>query len=710
MLVFLPFAAFVLISLLNSLIMSVQYSLNSFLNALLLNDATVPFKLAASVVYFGMLAKAFANRLEIKNGTLSTGSLNKENSLQLSQLIEVAGDAGSYANDFKEKIILEFSDGHFVPLEVEDYDEDALRRFLALLKLNNPSANQSFADIIPLESRGLLRFLSGTAQSDSLIAELSRTPTEDLVISLIKSNERRFVKMLLAVAVLAMCAISLIHNSMDLDKWQGESHDTSRHAEIESARIKLKHMEQTNPANVIDVSLLKVQLFILAAADYLEKDGLATFEVVWLGVGLIVLSIPTLRAVSPQFVFVDSRSIGMGRRFLDTEKIRQVSIKKLNSTADSLDGVLVLQDHIGSVSIELDRICNFQQRQLLLSLVERYAKDAKFDNEFMRTSNSMMDIQFTDIWLQSQEQPSAAETDSELTGKHLRDGMYHVQSVLGYGGQGTTYLADKLGQRVVVKESVLPSQADVRVTIEAIDRFERGAELLKNLHHDRIVRLQEYFIENGKAYLILEYLTGQTLRQFITENGALSPEDCISYAIQICEILEYLHGRQPQIIHCDLAPDNFILGADGQIRLLDFDVARVIDSESRGLIAGRPAYTPPEQFRGKPTSQSDLFALGGVMYFMIEGNDPPPLAKPTVTDPLHAHGPIANLILTCLSFDASKRPQTASKLKELLNELPQTISTPLNDQVVPTEEAPQRVLLDEAALEESPPLGAHFVK
>jgi serine/threonine protein kinase len=181
------------------------------------------------------------------------------------------------------------------------------------------------------------------------------------------------------------------------------------------------------------------------------------------------------------------------------------------------------------------------------------------------------------------------------------------------------------------------------------------------------VRLYDHFVENGRAYLVLEYIEGKTLRQVLQESGPMSHALVRELGLQMCDILAYLHSRDPQVIHCDLAPDNLILTPSGKVKLVDFDVARVVDARAYSVIAGRPSYTPPEQFRGNPTIQSDIFALGAILHFLSTGKDPAPLAIGLgQCDAEEELSGVASLIKDCLAFEASARPASASVVAERL--------------------------------------------
>jgi serine/threonine-protein kinase len=95
----------------------------------------------------------------------------------------------------------------------------------------------------------------------------------------------------------------------------------------------------------------------------------------------------------------------------------------------------------------------------------------------------------------------------------------------------------------------------------------------------------------------------------------------------MCTILEYLHNLTPPVVHRDFTPDNLILRKDGTLKLVDFNVAQQTESTATGTVVGKHAYLPPEQFRGLPTTQSDIYAMGATLYYILTAQDPEPISE-----------------------------------------------------------------------------------
>jgi len=203
--------------------------------------------------------------------------------------------------------------------------------------------------------------------------------------------------------------------------------------------------------------------------------------------------------------------------------------------------------------------------------------------------------------------------------------QYHVLRTIGQGGMGTTYLAwDKARsisgapQLLVLKEM----NADMAKVAKAQELFEREARTLKTLHHSGIPKYYDFFLEAGKKYLAMELIHGQDLEQLVHERGAVSPEKAIAWMIQTCDVLNYIHNQKPPLIHRDIKPANLMLRTfDQQIIVLDFGAVKEIGTYA-GTRIGAEAYCAPEQERGQPLIQSDLYAIGPTLIFLLTGETP----------------------------------------------------------------------------------------
>ncbi len=647
------------------------------------NELFYSLMVLAPLFFSVSFVSSYFRRVTIDGRYLRYGLFNR-NSLDLAELEEVGGDAGSYSNDFAESLVLQFKSGTEVNLSLNEYEEEQIRSLLTALKKTCPDCKFTYSDVIPLESRGLLKFLVNLSDSQSATIKLSNSPMEDMIVDLIKSHERTFWCLYGAFWCGIVLALSYYCVLFDAS-WAQHPGETSVWGASNKAwqlGEAYKAAMTTDPSNSLKLWSLQAAIYWQGTIDYFSGSGLAVVSFIWvMFCGALAAIVPVLRVLSPRYVFIDPHSIGMGMKFVPWSNVKKVALKRRGKMGDPLEGTLTI-DACGEepeVTVDLLRVADVKSRQRILRLCDQYATDATFDSDFMRTTNTLVDIQFTDMWLTEQAEDETVDTESgDNDGKPqtLKGGRYVIDSMLGFGGQGTTFMGrlseseeqlGSAGRQVVIKQLILPNYADVRILQDATNRFEHGADLLKNLDHPQVVHLLEYFIEDGKAFLVMEYIPGKTLRQLVEEVGALPLDRVIDLGLQICDILEYLHDRENPIIHCDLAPDNLILTPSGRLKLVDFDVARVLDSRAHTFIAGRPSYTPPEQFRGEPLVQSDIFAMGAILHYLKEGQDSPPLGIGLSEVPQSSGTPeIDRIIRTCLQFQAGDRPQDAREVRQLL--------------------------------------------
>ena len=200
----------------------------------------------------------------------------------------------------------------------------------------------------------------------------------------------------------------------------------------------------------------------------------------------------------------------------------------------------------------------------------------------------------------------------------LIGGKYRVVGLLGRGGQGLVYRAVhlKLQQDVAIKLACKPLGRDL---------VEDEGRLLANLKHPNLVQVHDLGLHEGRPYLVMEFVPSRTLEQ-LAEEQRLKPRRAAELAAVVARAVDYLHGRG--VVHQDLKPGNILVGEDGRPRLIDFGMARLRDAwagDADGPSGGTLAYMAPEQARGEQERigpASDLFALGGVLYFLLTGRAP----------------------------------------------------------------------------------------
>jgi len=324
------------------------------------------------------------------------------------------------------------------------------------------------------------------------------------------------------------------------------------------------------------------------------------------------------------------------------------------------------------VKIKLSSVMQVDDRERILKAIERYAPGVERDASVLQILQRPADHSYTELWLQALAAPPKRERFKPLSdGASLQDKRFEVLGQLGVGGQGTAYLANDLHAKgtVVLKEFILPVYVDVSVRRQALERFENEARILKHLDHDQIVKLLDFFVEDHRSYLVLEHIEGKSLKQIVEEQGALSEKQVLGLAKQMCTMLEYLHGLEPPVVHRDFTPDNLILRPDGKLKLVDFNVAQQTDSTATGTVVGKHAYLPPEQFRGTPVAQSDLYSLGATLHYLLTATEPEPIS---VSHPKRINDTVSDnmdlMVSRATAMSLEARHQNVEELRNEIND------------------------------------------
>lgn len=298
---------------------------------------------------------------------------------------------------------------------------------------------------------------------------------------------------------------------------------------------------------------------------------------------------------------------------------------------------------------------------------------AIYDASMPASDNEKQHLSFTQLWTSSLADNFDFTSFLPLEpGCKLQQGRYVVDSQLGAGGFAATYLAkDKQGRNFVLKESAVPHDgADSEQQKKALEFLERESRVLVDLNHKGIAKPLDYFIENGRHYLVIEYLHGQDLRSYVREHGAIDTATVLSWASQIVDILTHVHDREPPIVHRDVTPENLILRSDGSIALIDFGAANEFISLATGTVVGKQAYISPEQVRGKAAPQSDVYGFGATLHFLLTGKDPIALStsKPKKVNESVSEA-VSDFVSDCTRMELKDRLQSSelkSRIKKLI--------------------------------------------
>jgi hypothetical protein len=391
-----------------------------------------------------------------------------------------------------------------------------------------------------------------------------------------------------------------------------------------------------------------------------------------------ILSQPNLLVLSPEGLSLRAKTFG--RKYARTIGWPEITsfalFKPRNSTDTDHWSIQVRQASGKKLFLKFSALAAEVDRQKFAAGIHEYASHADKDPELLQALAPANKRSYTELWLQSLAAPAERKNLVPLsTGQSLAGGRYVVDDQIGVGGQGVAYLAyDRLSgetvsagssQKIVLKEFVLPVHVEKKVRQQSLERFEQESNILRTLEHPGIVKIVDNFVEDHRGYLVLEHIDGLSLRAIVDKEGAMNEKIVANLLEQMCSILEYVHSLSPPLVHRDFTPDNLILDKDGVLKLIDFNVAQQKQKGGTATVVGKHAYLPPEQFRGRPTTRSDIFALGCTLFFLLVGKDPEPLTQSAlpVTETADSHR-LDRIIHKCTALDELDRYACAAEIKE----------------------------------------------
>ena len=248
------------------------------------------------------------------------------------------------------------------------------------------------------------------------------------------------------------------------------------------------------------------------------------------------------------------------------------------------------------------------------------------------------------------------------------DGQYEILKEIGHGGMSTVFLAmdKRLNKQWAVKEIKKEGSDEKKQVILSSLLVE--AELMKKLDHPALPRIVNIINDEQTICIIMDYIEGETLEKILKEYGAQPQDTVVEWAMQLCDVLSYLHRQHPPIIYRDMKPSNVMLKPEGNLKVFDFGVAREYKEKSLAdtTILGTKGFAPPEQFGSRQTdARSDIYALGMTMHYLLTGVDPTipgydyaPIRqyKPELS------GSLERIIDKCTALDPDNRYQSCDEL------------------------------------------------
>jgi len=269
---------------------------------------------------------------------------------------------------------------------------------------------------------------------------------------------------------------------------------------------------------------------------------------------------------------------------------------------------------------------------------------------------------------------------TELKGNNL----YRVKRLVGGGGMAWVYQVERLLEEETQDGSPLslwalkelrPQTEDPETQQHARALFNQEATILAQLDHPNLPQVIDFFEDQGRAYLVMEFIWGESLEKRISAaNSPLLEREVLQWAIQICTVLEYLHSRQPPIIFRDLKPSNVMVTNAGAVKLVDFGIARTYkeDKLQDTIALGSENYAAPEQWGEAQTdARSDIYGLGATLYHLLANIPPSPAFLPSEPEPVNRLNPALSdetveIITKAMKRERQERYQSAGEMKQAI--------------------------------------------
>lgn len=271
----------------------------------------------------------------------------------------------------------------------------------------------------------------------------------------------------------------------------------------------------------------------------------------------------------------------------------------------------------------------------------------------------------------------------------LRD-RYKVTEVVGHGGMGCVYRAEDLrlpGRLCAVKEVLSDTNVTEETREQTREQFLREASVLAQLDHPNLPKVSDFFTEQDRDYLVMDYVPGSDLKAIIDgsikQGEVLEVDEVLNWAEQILDAVSYLHEQDPSVLHRDIKPANIKLTPDNRIKLVDFGLVKLLaqdDLRTLTVLQGRGTalYTPLEQYggdAGHTDVRTDIYGLGATLYHLLTCKVPPD-AKVRFLNPRAMRSPVAlnpavsnkvsEAVLWAMAMHPKDRPESVDALQEVM--------------------------------------------
>jgi serine/threonine protein kinase len=317
------------------------------------------------------------------------------------------------------------------------------------------------------------------------------------------------------------------------------------------------------------------------------------------------------------------------------------------------------------------------------------------------------------------EKPLAVGT--VLQGKH----RYRVKRLVGGGGMAWVYQVERLDGDANLSlwalKELRPQTEDPETQAHARTLFNQEAQILSQLSHPNLPEVIDFFEDQGRAYLVMEFIWGESLEKRLEQTRSpLLEREVLQWAVQVCDVLEYLHTRQPPVIFRDMKPSNIMVDHAGLIKLVDFGIARTYkeDKLKDTIALGSENYAAPEQWgQAQTDARSDIYGLGATMYHLLANMPPSPAFLPSDPQPLNElNGALSpqtvQIVSRAMARDRADRYQSATEMgAAILACLPGYVSpirsAHLDSVSQPTVQSPQSVVREPVSVPSSTSVSPH---
>lgn len=263
---------------------------------------------------------------------------------------------------------------------------------------------------------------------------------------------------------------------------------------------------------------------------------------------------------------------------------------------------------------------------------------------------------------------------------------YRLTNIVGQGGMGSVYRAEDLrlpGRLCAIKVVKPDPNATPESLAQMQEQFLQEASILAQLDHPGLPKVSDFFADNGRDYLVMDFVPGKDLRELLVENqGPLAESRVLAWADQIISTLAYLHRQDPPVLHRDIKPANIKRTPDNRIKLVDFGLVKVMapdDNRTITVVQGRGTalYTPLEQYGGDgghTDARTDIYALGATFYHLLTAVPPPDaksrFLKPKALKPPHevneAISPyVSDAIMWAMEMHPDDRPSNLEQFRRV---------------------------------------------